>query len=47
MVRVVLRALKAEGVIATTGKGRAANWMRTGLQSAPAGNEHEPGNHQS
>ena len=43
----LLRALKAEGVIAPTGKGRAAKWMRTGSQSAPAGNEHGPGNHQS
>ena len=46
MVRVVLRAMKAEGVIAPTGKGRAAKWMRTGLQTAPAGNEHGLGNHQ-
>ena len=42
MVRVVLRAMKAEGVIAPTGKGRAARWMRTGLQGAPAGNEFGP-----
>jgi hypothetical protein len=27
MVRLVLRALKAEGVIAPTGKGRAAKWV--------------------
>lgn len=46
MVRVVLRAMKAEGVIAPTGKGRAAKWMQTGLQSAPAVNEHGPGKHQ-
>jgi hypothetical protein len=26
MVRVVLRAMKAEGLIATIGKGRAAKW---------------------
>lgn len=36
MVRVILRAMKAEGVIAPTGKGRAAKWTRTGLQHAPA-----------
>jgi hypothetical protein len=42
----LLRALKAEGVIAPTGKGRAAKWMRTGLQTAPAGNGHGPGGHQ-
>jgi hypothetical protein len=42
MVRVVLRAMKAEGVIAPTGKGRAAKWMQTGVQRAPAGNEHGP-----
>jgi hypothetical protein len=47
MVRVVLRALKAERVIAPTGKGRAAKWMQKGVQRAPAGNEHGPGNHQS
>jgi len=46
MVRVVLRAMKAEGVIVPTGKGRAAKWMRTGLQTAPAGNGHGPGGHQ-
>ena len=34
MVRVVLRAMKAEGVIAPTGKGRAAKWKRVGLHSA-------------
>jgi hypothetical protein len=38
MVRVVLRALKAERVIAPTGKGRAAKWIQTGLQRASAGN---------
>jgi hypothetical protein len=26
MVRVILRAMKAEGVIKPTGKGRAAKW---------------------
>lgn len=29
MVRLVLRAMKAEGVIQPTGKGRAAKWQRT------------------
>lgn len=29
MVRVILRAMKAEGSIAPTGKGRAAKWQRT------------------
>ena len=38
MVRVVLRALKAEGVIAPTGKARAAKWM---LPSPPSG-RHVP-----
>lgn len=28
MVRVVLRAMKAEGLIAPNGKGRAAKWIR-------------------
>lgn len=28
MVRLVLRAMKAEGVIASTGKGRGAKWVR-------------------
>jgi hypothetical protein len=43
----VTSPLKAVGVIAPTGKGRAAKWMQTGVQTAPAGNEHVPGNHQS
>jgi Fic family protein len=30
MVRLVLRAMKAEGSIAPTGKGRGAKWMRVG-----------------
>lgn len=30
MVRLVLRAMKAEGLITPTGKGRAAKWARTG-----------------
>lgn len=30
MVRVVLRAMKAEGLITLTGKGRAAKWEQTG-----------------
>ena len=38
MVRVILRAMKTEGLIAPTGKGRAAKWKQTGLQSAPATN---------
>jgi hypothetical protein len=29
MVRVVLRAMKAEGLITPTGKGRAAKWVLT------------------
>jgi hypothetical protein len=29
MVRVVLRAMKAEGLITPTGKGRAAKWEQT------------------
>jgi len=33
MVRVVLRAMKAEGLIAPTGKGRAAKWTRTGSET--------------
>jgi hypothetical protein len=28
MVRVVLRAMKAEGLIAPTGKGRSAKWTQ-------------------
>ena len=28
MVRVVLRAMKGEGLIAPTGKGRGAKWMK-------------------
>ena len=39
MVRVILRAMKAEGVIAPTGKGRAAKWKQTGLQSTPTPND--------
>lgn len=31
MIRVILRAMKAEGVIAPTGKGRAAKWKQTVL----------------
>ena len=31
MVRVVLRAMKAEGLITPTGKGRAAKWTQTGV----------------
>ena len=27
MVRLVLRAMKAEGLIASTGKGRSAKWV--------------------
>lgn len=30
MVRVILRTMKAEGLIAPTGKGRAAKWTQTG-----------------
>jgi hypothetical protein len=30
MVRVVLRAMKTEGLITPTGKGRAAKWEKTG-----------------
>lgn len=33
MVRVVLRAMKAEGLITPTGKGRAAKWEQTGAMS--------------
>ncbi|MES5322809.1 Fic family protein [Alcaligenes phenolicus] len=33
MVRVVLRAMKAEGLITPTGKGRAAKWEQTGARS--------------
>ena len=32
MVRVVLRAMKAEGLIVPTGRGRAAKWTQTGLE---------------
>ena len=28
MVRVILRAMKAEGLIAPTGKGRGAKWLQ-------------------
>jgi DNA-binding HxlR family transcriptional regulator len=28
MVRVILRAMKAEGLIQPTGKGRAAKWVQ-------------------
>ena len=28
MVRLVLRAMKAEGIIASMGKGRSAKWQR-------------------
>lgn len=34
MVRVVLRAMKAEGLIASTGKGRGAKWVRAGARPA-------------
>lgn len=34
MVRVILRAMKAEGSIAPTGKGRAAKWQRTQASAA-------------
>ncbi len=43
MVRVILRAMKAEGVIAPTGKGRAAKWKQTGLQSTPTPNDTRNG----
>lgn len=36
MVRLVLRAIKAEGLIAPTGKGRGAKWINN--QAKPAGN---------
>jgi len=29
MVRVILRAMKSEGLIEPTGKGRAAKWQHT------------------
>jgi hypothetical protein len=29
MVRLVLRAMKADGLIESTGKGRGAKWLRT------------------
>jgi len=35
MVRVVLRAMKAEGVIVPTGKGRGARWLRTAGNPKP------------
>ncbi len=37
MVRLVLRAMKTEGLIAPTGKGRGAKWINN--QAKPAGNE--------
>ena len=37
-----LRAMKAEGVIAPTGRGRAAKWAKTGLQSTPVRNDSCP-----
>jgi hypothetical protein len=43
MVRVILRAMKAEGVIAPSGKGRPAKWKQTGLQSKPMPNETSNG----
>lgn len=33
MIRVVLRAMKSEGLIEPTGKGRSAKWRRTGAGS--------------
>lgn len=44
MVRVVLRGMKAEGVIIPTCRGRAAKWTQTGLQSTPARNNTSNGN---
>lgn len=32
MVRVVSRAMKAQGLIAPTGKGRGAKWQHTGAK---------------
>ncbi|ABM59352.1 Fic family protein [Verminephrobacter eiseniae] len=34
MVRVVLRSMKAQGLIAPTGKGRGAKWQHTGAKDA-------------
>jgi Fic family protein len=34
MVRLVLRAMKAEGLIAPTGKGRGARWVDNGAETA-------------
>jgi len=34
MVRLVLRAMKAEGLIAPSGKGRAAKWVRSAQEDA-------------
>ena len=34
MVRVVLRAMKAEGLIAPMGKGRAARWEKYGSRDS-------------
>jgi len=35
MVRVVLRAMKAEGLIAPNGKGRAAQWSKLDSGAQP------------
>jgi CRP-like cAMP-binding protein len=36
MVRVILRAMKAEGVIAPTGKGRGAKWSQVHVEPQDA-----------
>jgi len=36
MVRVVLRAMKSEGIIASTGKGRGAKWVRAQARAGRA-----------
>ena len=37
MVRVILRAMKAEGLIAPTGKGRGARWEQVRQDSQSVG----------
>jgi hypothetical protein len=45
MVRLVLRAMKAEGLIAPTGKGRGAKWVS--LASAQQVRDEERSDHGS
>jgi hypothetical protein len=42
MVRVILRAMKAEGLIAPNGKGRAAKWIKLAPSSQSLGLNSDP-----